>query len=164
MRKRIGDGHGPRRKGGGTMKVEKSIDISAAPEKIWPFLVDAEKIPLWFDSFKTCECTSGKPAGVGTTYYVEEKVPGPRRKINFEATAWIENEQLALNMTSGENVSSYEIKWQLKEEPSGTTFRFVEDVGMPFGVIGKVLGALGQGTADKMVDGMLVKLKTLSEA
>ena len=34
---------------------------------------------------------------------------------------------------------------------------------MPFGVIGKVLGVLGQSTADKMVEGMLMKLKNLSE-
>jgi hypothetical protein len=34
---------------------------------------------------------------------------------------------------------------------------------MPFGVIGKILGVLGQGTADKMVIGMLMKLKHLCE-
>ncbi len=34
---------------------------------------------------------------------------------------------------------------------------------MPFGIVGKVLGAMGQRTADKMVEGMLIKLKNLSE-
>ena len=145
------------------MKVEKSIKISATPEKIWPFLVDAEKIPMWFDSFKKCEYAGETRTGVGTGYYVEEKVPGPLRKINFESTVWDENEHLKLNMTSGKNVSSYEIRWDLNGDESGTTFHFVEEVGMPFGVIGKVLGVLGQGTADKMVEGMLAKLKTLSE-
>ncbi|MCK5096780.1 MAG: SRPBCC family protein, partial [Desulfobacteraceae bacterium] len=59
------------------MKVEKSIEISAAPEKIWPFLVDPAKIVMWFDTYKKCEYTSEKHSGVGTTYYIEEKVPGP---------------------------------------------------------------------------------------
>ncbi len=67
-------------------------------------------------------------------------------------------------MTSGKNVNSYEIRWNLKATQSGTTFHFVEEVGMPFGVIGKILGVLGQGTADKMVEGMLMKLKNLSES
>jgi len=34
---------------------------------------------------------------------------------------------------------------------------------MPFGLIGKILGVLGQNTADKMVEEMLIKLKSLSE-
>jgi len=37
------------------MKVEKTIEISVAPEKIWSFLVDPAKILMWFDSFKKCE-------------------------------------------------------------------------------------------------------------
>jgi uncharacterized protein YndB with AHSA1/START domain len=146
------------------MKVEKSIQISATPEKIWPFLVQPEKVVMWFDSFKKYEYTSEKQSGIGTAYYVEEKVPGPLRKINFEVVDWDENQRLTLKMSSGKNVSGYEIRWNLSEVPSGTTFHFVEDVGMPFGVIGKVLGKVGQKTADKMIEGMLTKLKKLSEA
>jgi carbon monoxide dehydrogenase subunit G len=59
------------------MKVEKTIEISVAPEKIWPFLVDPAKILMWFDSFKKCEYVNEKQTGAGTAYYVEEKVPGP---------------------------------------------------------------------------------------
>ncbi len=145
------------------MKVEKNIEIAATPEKIWPFLVDPKKIPQWFDSFKKCEFISEKHSGVGTTYYVEEKVPGPLRKINFESTDWNDKKNLTLKMTSGKNVGSYEINWQLEQDQSHTQFYFREDVGMPFGPIGKILGFLGQNTADKMVEGMLFKLKTLSE-
>ena len=145
------------------MKVEKSIGISVAPEKVWPFLVDPEKMLMWFDSFKKCKYVNEKRTGAGTAYYVEEKVPGPLRKINFEAIIWNENESLTLEMTSGKNVNSYQIRWNLKATQSGTTFHFVEEIGMPFGVIGKILGVLGQRTADKMVEGMLIKLKNLSE-
>jgi uncharacterized protein YndB with AHSA1/START domain len=145
------------------MKVEKTIEISTTPEKVWPFLVDPKKILMWFDSFKKCEYSTEKHTGLGTAYYVEEKVPGPLRRINFEAINWNENENLTLAMTSGKNVSSYEIRWNLKATQSGTSFHFLEEVGMPFGFIGKILGVLGQGTADKMVEGMLKKLKELSE-
>ena len=146
------------------MKVEKSIEISAAPEKIWPFLVDPAKIVMWFDTYKKCEYTSEKHSGVGTTYYIEEKVPGPLRKINFKVKIWDENEKLMLKMTSGKNVNTYEILWNLESAQSGTKFHFIEDIGMPFGIIGKVLGVMGQRTADKMVESMLIKLKNLSEA
>jgi uncharacterized protein YndB with AHSA1/START domain len=146
------------------MKVEKSIEISAIPEKIWPYLVDPVKILMWFDSFKKCKYTNEKRSGIGTTYYVEEKVPGPLRKINFKVKNWDENKRLTLKMTSGKNINSYEIQWNLEPSQSGTIFHFVEDIGMPFGIIGKILGVMGQRTADKMVENMLSKLKNLSEA
>jgi carbon monoxide dehydrogenase subunit G len=145
------------------MKVKKSIEISAPPGKIWPFLVDPAKILMWFDSFKKCEFIGDKHSGPGTAYYVEEKVPGLLRKIDFVVKNWDENENLTLEMTSGKNVNSYEIRWNLKATNNGTVFHFVEEVGMPFGVVGKILGVLGQSTADKMVEGMLKKLKNLSE-
>ena len=146
------------------MKVKKSIEISVIPEKIWPFLIDPVKILMWFDSFKKCEYTNEKRSGIGTTYYVEEKVPGPLRKINFKVKNWDENKRLTLEMTSGKNINSYEIQWNLEPAQSGTIFHFVEDIGMPFGIVGKILGVMGQRTADKMVENMLAKPKNLSEA
>lgn len=145
------------------MKVEKSIEISASPQAIWPFLTDPEKIILWFDTFQKCEFSGKIYNGVGTAYYVEEKVPGPLRKVNFESVNWDEYKQLILRMTSGKNVSSYEIHWRLTPGQSGTTFHFIEEVGMPFGPLGRFLGKLGQRKANGMVEGMLVKLKALSE-
>jgi uncharacterized protein YndB with AHSA1/START domain len=145
------------------MKVKKSIEISAPPEKIWPFLVDPVKILMWFNSFKKCEYVSEKHTGAGTAYYIEEKVPGPLRKIDFEVTNWNENENLTLEMVSGKYVNSCEIRWNLKATKTGTAFHFLEEIGMPFGIIGKILGVLGQKTADRMVEGMLMKLKNLSE-
>ena len=145
------------------MKVEKSIEISATPDKVWPFLVEPNKIMKWFDTFKKCEYANDKHTGVGAAYYVEEKVPGPLRKINFDVKNWNENENLVLEMSSGKNVNSYEIRWNLEPTESGTAFHFVEEIGMPFGIIGKLLGVIGQGTADKMVEDMLNKLKNLSE-
>jgi len=146
------------------MKVDKTIEISASPDEIWPFLVESEKILMWFDSFQKCEYANDKHSGPGAVYYVEEKVPGPLRKINFEVQNWNENENLILEMTSGKNVNSYKIRWDLNATQSGTAFHFVEEIGMPFGAIGKILGLLGQSTADRMVEGMLMKLKDLSEA
>jgi len=54
------------------MKVEKSIEILVAPEKIWPFLVDPEKILMWFDSFKKCEYVTATLEPFGA-------IPLPRR-------------------------------------------------------------------------------------
>ena len=146
------------------MKVEKSVKISASPDKIWPYLTEPQKMKMWFDTFKKVEFLNKKHSGLGTTYYIEEKVPGPLRKINFEAVNWDENKRLTLRMMSGVGVKSYVINWEIKVDQSGTTFYFAEDIVMPFGIIGSIMGALGQKTADKMVEEMLMKLKKLSES
>jgi len=145
------------------MRVEKSIKISAGPGKIWPYLTEPKKLQMWFNTFKKCEYASEKRTGMGTSYYVEEKVPGPLRKINFEAAKWSENEQLHLKMISGQNVRDYEIRFSMEPTDGGTMFSFMESIGMPFGPIGKILGALGQRTAEKMVENMLIELKSLAE-
>jgi carbon monoxide dehydrogenase subunit G len=145
------------------MKVEQSINISAAPEKIWPFLTDPAKLPMWFDTFKQCRFSGDTSTGVGTTYYIEEKVPGPLRKIDFKATVWDEPNNLCLKMTSGKNVTDYRIHFRLEPTPGGTLFYFKEEIGMPFGIIGRLLGVLGQKTAEKMVGCMLQELKALAE-
>ncbi|MBW2357061.1 MAG: hypothetical protein JRF23_09955 [Deltaproteobacteria bacterium] len=119
---------------------------------------------LWGAMDGSCQYAGEQRSGVGTRYYVEEKVPGPLRKIYFEAAVWDENAVLNLRMTSGENVSSYEIHWKLAAHGTGTTFHFVENIGMPFGILGRLLGVLGQRTAEKMVETMLRRLKTLCEA
>ena len=130
---------------------------------MWPFWVEPDKIGMWFDTFTKCEYAGDCHTGKGTMYYVEEKVPGPLRKINFEVTNWNPNENLIFRMTSGKNVSSYEIRSDLKRTEAGVEFHFFEEVGMPFGLVGRIMGALGQKTAERMVEGMLVKLKNLSE-
>jgi len=51
------------------MRVEASIEIAAPPKKIWPFLIEPEKILKWFTLLKKFEYTSEQRSGVGTQFY-----------------------------------------------------------------------------------------------
>jgi uncharacterized protein YndB with AHSA1/START domain len=64
------------------VKVQRSIDIKASPEKIWPFLVEPEKILKWFTHLKKFEYTGQQRSGVGTTCYYEELSSGKLMKMN----------------------------------------------------------------------------------
>jgi uncharacterized protein YndB with AHSA1/START domain len=147
------------------MRVQNSIDIAAPPEKIWPFLVEPEKILKWCITFKKFEYLGEQRGGVGTPVYVEEKAgPTPLMKLNFAVTEWNENESLALNMTSGSGVKSYQLRCAVMAIPSGSRFMYTEEVEMPFGFMGKLLGIIGQRSAESHVKEMLAKLKSLAEA
>ncbi len=145
------------------MKVQRSIDIVAPPEKIWPFLVKPGRIIKWCITFKKFEYTSERRSGVGTTFYVEEKAGGPLMKLKFEVTEWVENERLAFKMTSGTGVKSYEQRWGVSATQSGSIFTFMEQIELPLGFIGKLIGRFVQRSSEAHVKQMLAKLKNSAE-
>ena len=91
------------------MIVHRSVEIAAPPQKIWPFLIEPEKIMKWIITFQKFKYTTEQNSGVGTPFYVEEKAGGPLMKINFTVTEWVENKRLAASMVSGNMVKSYEL-------------------------------------------------------
>ena len=146
------------------MRMQRSIEIAAPPEKIWPFLVEPEKILKWFTLLQKFEYTGEQRSGVGTTFYYEEK-SGPRlMKFNFAVTEWVENERLAFIMTSGPLKKDDQV-WSIEATPLGSTFTLIEDVEMPWGIIGRVMEALFVGRMiGKHLEEMLANLKGLAEA
>ena len=146
------------------MRVQRSIEIAAPPEKIWPFLVEPDKILKWFYLLQKFEYTSEQRSGVGTPFYYEEKSAGRLMKFNFKVTEWVENERLAFVMTSGSLKKDDQV-WSMEVTPSGSRFTLTEDIEMPWGVIGKIMGALFVSRmVGKHLEEMLTKLKSLAEA
>ena len=145
------------------MKVQDSIEIAAAPEKIWPFLVEPDLILNWYTLLQRFEYTSQQRSGVGTAFYMEEK-GGVLMKLNFVVTEWAENQALGFRMTSGNFVKAYEQRWTLAPSAAGTTFTCAEDVTMPYGVLGRILGAMVRSSSKAHMREMVVKLKALAEA
>ena len=146
------------------MRVEKSIEIAAPPEKIWPFLIEPEKILKWCITLEKFEYTGEQRSGVGTPFYFEEKAAGRLMKLDFTVTEWVENEKIAFSKTSGNFVKGYEQRWTVEATPSGSRFIFVEDVELPYGVIGKFMGLFARRGSEAAVKEMLAKLKSLAEA
>jgi uncharacterized protein YndB with AHSA1/START domain len=146
------------------MKIEKSIEIAAKPEDIWPYFVDPEKVLQWSITFREFQYTGDQKSGVGTPLYIEEKAAGPLMKMDFEITEWEENERIRLQMTSKGPVKFYQQLWTLSPTDTGTKFTFFEEIVFPFGVVGKLIGVIGQGSSYRTVTEMQAKLKTLVEA
>jgi uncharacterized protein YndB with AHSA1/START domain len=145
------------------MRVQRSIEIAAPPEKIWPFLVEPEKILKWVNTFKKFEYTGEQRSGVGTTIYIEEKAGGPLMKLNFTVTEWVENKRLALSMTSGTGVTRYELAETIEATEADSKFTFMESFELPWGIVGKLLESVGRRTAEGHIEESLAKLKNLAE-
>jgi uncharacterized protein YndB with AHSA1/START domain len=146
------------------MKIQRSIEIAAPPEKVWPFLIEPEKIMKWFNLLQKFEYTGDKRSGVGTTFYYEEKSGGQLMKLNYVVTEWVENQKLAFNVTSGSLKKDDQV-WSIDAIAPGSRFTMFEDVEMPFGVIGKIIGALFAGRMiGKNLEAIEANLKRLVEA
>jgi len=146
------------------MRVQKAIEINAPPEKIWPFFVEPEKILQWYSTFRKFEYTSDQRSGVGTPIYIEEQAGGSLMKIHFEATEWEENAKLALRMVSGSGVKAYKQVWSLGRTSLGSRFTFMEEIELPMGIIGRLIGLIAQGMSEATVGKIQLKLKALAEA
>lgn len=146
------------------MKLQGTIEIAAPPKKIWPFLVEPDKILKWCITYQKFEYTGNKRPGMGATFYLEEKAGGPLLKANFAITEWVENQKLACKMTSGNFIKAYEQKMTLEVIPSGSKFTFAEDVKLPYGPIGSLIGFMGKSGSQAHLKEMMGKLKGLAEA
>ena len=74
------------------MNVQMSIEIKEPPEKVWPFLVEPEKIMRWYDIIQEFKYTGKQRSGAGTLFYYVEK-SGPRlMTYHCKVTEWVKNE------------------------------------------------------------------------
>ncbi len=144
------------------MKVQRSIDIAVSPEKVWPFLIEPDKILKWYPAAKF-EYTGNQHSGLGAPFYLEEKGPMGMMKFNYEVTEWVENKKLAFKMKSGNFAKSDIQSCTLESIPSGCRFTFMEDFEFPYGAIGKLMGLFGRISLQSHVKQMESKLKGLAE-
>ena len=144
------------------MKIQRSIEIAAPPEKIWPYLVEPERIMKWFTFLRKFEYTSKKCSGVGATFYYEEKSGPQLMKLHYKIIEWAENNKLSFVLTSG-SLKKDDQTWALEATPSGSRFTMTEEVEMPWGIIGKALDKMVGGMIGNNIEKIIGNLKTLVE-
>jgi len=146
------------------MDVQQSIEVAAPPERIWALLVEPDNILKWYPTLQTYQYEDPGKRGPGAKVYAEEKASGMLMKLHFEVADWVENRTLALHMTSGTGVKGYDQRWAVEPLPTGSRFTFEEHVELPYGVLGRMMGKVGQRSSEGHVREMLAKLKALAEA
>ena len=145
------------------MKVERSIEMLAPPEAIWPLLTDPERILKWFNLLRRFEYTGDRREGVGTTFYYEEKSGGRLMKLNYVVTEWSQNQKLAFRVTSGSLKKDDQV-WSIEAILSGSRFTMFEDLEMPLGIVGKIVGLLFGGMMiGRSMEKILANLKRMAE-
>lgn len=146
------------------MKISRSIDMAASPQRVWPLLVQPEAILKWFTLLERFDYTSEPPHGPGATFHYEERSGSRLMKCDYRVTDWLECQRFAFTLVSGPLAKDDQV-WRIEALASGSRVTLEEDVEMSGGVFGRMLMTLFVG---RMIGGhlqeMLVNLKALAEA
>jgi hypothetical protein len=146
------------------MKIQRSINIAARAEKIWPFLVEPEKTIKWAVTLKKINYTSEQHSGINTSFYFEEKAVGILMKLHLITTEWVLGKSVAFQMTSGNFIRGYQQRYTIEPAPGGSLFTCFEDVKLPYGIFGKFAGLFRRSRSQSHLKHMLAALKCLAEA
>ena len=141
-------------------KIEKSIEIKASPEKVWP-MITWDRIPEWYDPYKKVEWTSKDKYTVGSTVHITGELAGSKAEMDAETTEYKENEKVAWRTTGGMKGTGYAA---LSPTETGTKVTIIMDYELPYSVLGKLIDKLRVHKAiDKSFDVAYEKLKDMLE-
>jgi hypothetical protein len=126
------------------MKNQMSIDIAASKEKIWPFLVQTEKIHKWYSQQDKIEYVGQKQGEDGANLVLEEKFAGSNMKFDCQVIECRKNEKMVIksNSVAAGLIKTMEQNWVLESLPSGTLFTFTELVKPRWGIVGAWMSIL----------------------
>jgi uncharacterized protein YndB with AHSA1/START domain len=145
------------------VKISRSIETSASPQRVWPLLVQPEAIRKWFTLLETFEYTSPPPHGPGSTFHYDERSGGRLMKCDYRVTEWMENQRFSFTLTAGPMPKDDQV-WRIEPLPAGSRVTLEEDVELPGGVFGRMILRLGVGRGiGKHLEEMLVNLQGLAE-
>jgi len=145
------------------VRIEKSIEIRASPEKVWEILA-LDRMPEWAfkGELKSVEYTSEVRTAkdkyrVGATAHIIDK----RREHDVEITETLENEKMIYR--SKPPYYTYTSTYILKPVEGRTKLTWISDVEMPWGILGRALGGLTHGAGEKQAEKALENLKSILE-
>jgi uncharacterized membrane protein len=144
-------------------RVEKSIEIKASPQKVWPMMW-WDGWTQWYAPFKEgkVEYTSREKNKVGTTVHVTAELAGIKGEFDGENTEAIENEKVAWRTTGG-NFTGFGVN-ALSPTKAGTKVTIMMDYELPYSILGKIIDKLRFHKAlEKAIETGLNKLKDMME-
>ena len=122
------------------MKIRRSVQIAAPPERVWPFLVEPEKIKKWFVTLEKFDYTSEQRTGVHIPIYFEEEFSNRHLEIHAVVDEWVQDRKIAIRAIRSNYPRRYDIGWAIEPTASGSTVTCVEYFEFPYRRWSSVLG------------------------
>jgi carbon monoxide dehydrogenase subunit G len=122
-------------------KLTKSIEIEAAPEKVFAFTIDLDKMNEASKGFAELVKTSKGPLGVGSILHQVGQSGGSAAEVDCEITEFVENKKWAAR-TIGASKLKMDYSWNVEPTAKGTKLTYIMDYKLPYSIVGKLIDKL----------------------
>lgn len=145
------------------MEIALEVEIAAPPERVWSFLDDDAKLPLWMPEIVETTYPDGRDGAdpVGTRFLQKLKEGGRVKEYPGVVTAYEPPRLLAIRM--GEGSFTVDVTYRLAEDAGGTRLDYRADITLA-SLLTRILGRLFRPLTMRIVRRHMANLKRLAEA
>ena len=144
------------------MKVERSTQIAAPPERLYEVIMDPGRLKDWVTIHQRLEGTPPSPLKKGSKLTQCLKLAGKTFKVHWTV---VENKPRERVLWEGRGpvASRARVEYRLEPNGDGTNFRYLNEYDLPGGPLGRFAGKAVARVTQKELEGSLQRLKSLVE-
>ena len=144
------------------MKVERTVEIAAPPERVYDVVMDPSRLEEWVTIHHHLEDAPNGRLRKGSKMTQCLKLAG--KKFNVRWTV-VENDPCVRVVWEGRGpvASHARVVYELEENSEGTRFSYLNEYDLPGGALGRIAGRAVSRVTQKELDGSLQRLKLLVE-
>ena len=144
------------------MKVERTVEIAAPPERVYDVVMDPSRLEEWVTIHHHLEDAPNGRLRKGSKMTQCLKLAG--KKFNVRWTV-VENDPCVRVVWEGRGpvASRARVVYELEENSDGTRFSYLNEYDLPGGALGRIAGRAVSRVTQKELDGSLQRLKLLVE-
>jgi carbon monoxide dehydrogenase subunit G len=144
------------------VKVERTIELGAPPEKVYELVMDPDRLEDWVTIHHHLEDAPSGQLKRGSKLTQCLKLAG--RKFNVRWTV-VENDPCERVVWEGKGpiASHARVIYEFEPNADGTRFSYTNEYGLPGGALGRLAGRTVKRVTAKELDGSLQRLKSIVE-
>jgi carbon monoxide dehydrogenase subunit G len=145
------------------VKVERTIDIAAPPERVYDLVMDPRRLEQWVTIHDLLEQAPDGQLEQGLTLVQRLKLAGRRFTVRWTV---VENEQCRRVVWEGDGpvASHARVVYEFEPNSEGTRFSYLNEYRLPGGPFGRLAGSALSRVTAKELDGSLARLKRIVES
>jgi carbon monoxide dehydrogenase subunit G len=144
------------------VKVERTIEIGAPPERVYEVVMDPRHLQDWVTIHDQLEEAPDGPLERGSELTQRLKLAGRKFKVRWKV---VENDACRRVVWDGQGPvhSRAQVIYGFEQNGEGTRFSYSNEYDLPGGVLGRMAGGAVKRVTTKEVDATLERLKKLLE-
>jgi carbon monoxide dehydrogenase subunit G len=142
------------------MRCESAVTIAKPPVEVFPWLLDADKVPRWMSGLQVYDPLEPGPLHPGSRIRQELSVSGQHLRFELEVTELDAPHRAVLRFEGSGFKAANE--YTVREAPGGTAVTWVI-AGDTTSFKAKLIAPMVQGKLQEKLDGDLARLRSLLE-